>query len=242
MSGVVNDQAMFRQDMGVSLIDYMANDRRVIKAAQVSTLGEESEDRLMSEAGEAKFIDFLMEGRHGSPFEHCEFTFLVEAPIFVFRELMRHRIASYNEESGRYRTLRPSFYLPAWDRNIVQVGKPGEYRFEKGSVQQLELVWQSIISNSERAYGKYMLMLDHGIAREVARMVLPVNLFSSAYVTINARSLMNVLSLRVKREDSMFPSFPQREIEMVAEKMEDHFRVVMPLTHASFEKRGRVAP
>jgi thymidylate synthase (FAD) len=85
-------------------------------------------------------------------------------------------------------------------------------------------------------------MLDAGIAREVARIVLPLNLFSSMYVTMNARALMNFLSLRTKREDSHFPSFPQREIEMVAEKMETSFQELMPLTHAAFEKNGRVAP
>ena len=83
---------------------------------------------------------------------------------------------------------------------------------------------------------------DAGVAREVARAVLPVGLFSSMYVTMNARALMNFLSLRTSREGSHFPSYPQREIEMVAEKMEEHFARLMPLTHAAFEKSGRVAP
>ena len=85
-------------------------------------------------------------------------------------------------------------------------------------------------------------MLAAGVAREVARAVLPVTIYSSMYVTINARSLMNFLSLRTKREDSRFPSFPQREIEMVAEKMEAFWIELMPLTHAAFELNGRVAP
>ena len=85
-------------------------------------------------------------------------------------------------------------------------------------------------------------MLAAGVAREVARSVLPVNIYSSMYVTMNARSLMNFLSLRTKREDSAFPSFPQREIEMVAEKMEAFWRELMPATAAAFDKNGRVAP
>jgi thymidylate synthase (FAD) len=85
-------------------------------------------------------------------------------------------------------------------------------------------------------------MLAAGVAREVARGVLPVATYSSMYVTLNARSLMNFLSLRTKREGSTFPSFPQREIEMVAEKMEDLWAPLMPITHAAFCDAGRVAP
>ena len=92
------------------------------------------------------------------------------------------------------------------------------------------------------AYEAYQKMLDAGIAREVARAVLPVATYSSMYVTMNARALMNFLSLRTSREGSHFPSYPQREIEMVAEKMEEHFKRLMPLTYAAFEKSGRVTP
>jgi thymidylate synthase (FAD) len=85
-------------------------------------------------------------------------------------------------------------------------------------------------------------MLEAGVAREVARVVLPVTLYSSMYVTMNARSLMNFLSLRTKREGTHFPSFPQREIEMVAEKMEDLWKPLMPMTAETFDQNGRVAP
>ena len=92
------------------------------------------------------------------------------------------------------------------------------------------------------AYASYQKMLDAGIAREVARVVLPVATYSSMYVTMNARALMNFLSLRTSREGSHFPSYPQREIEMVAEKMEAEFAKLMPLTYGAFEKSGRIAP
>jgi thymidylate synthase (FAD) len=85
-------------------------------------------------------------------------------------------------------------------------------------------------------------MLEAGVAREVARGVLPVSIYSSMYATCNARALMHFLSLRTQREDATFPSFPQREIEMVAERMEAAFAERMPLTHAAFERNGRVAP
>jgi thymidylate synthase (FAD) len=169
-------------------------------------------------------------------------TFFVSAPIFVFREFMRHRIASYNEESGRYRELSPVFYVPNKDRKLVQTGKTGHYVFVDGTPEQYEVSVAAMKETYTLAYANYKKMLDAGIAREVARAVLPVALYSSMYVTMNARALMNFLSLRTSREGSHFPSYPQREIEMVAEKMEEHFARLMPLTYAAFEKSGRVAP
>ena len=177
-----------------------------------------------------------------SPFEHNSMTFYVQAPIFVFRELMRHRIASYNEESGRYRELRPVFYVPGRDRKLVQEGKPGRYVFVDGTPEQHDLVEAETRTACEQAYAAYQRLLDAGVAREVARIVLPLSIYSSMYVTLNARSLMNFLSLRTQREDSRFPSFPQREIEMVAEKMEAEWSRLMPLTYAAFERNGRVPP
>jgi thymidylate synthase (FAD) len=177
-----------------------------------------------------------------SPFEHNSMTFYVQAPIFVFREFMRHRMASYNEESGRYRELRPVFYLPGPDRKLVQEGRPGKYEFVDGTPEQHKIVDEATRRACEQAYASYREMLDAGVAREVARIVLPVTIFSSMYVTVNARSLMNFLSLRTKHPESAYPSFPQREIEMVAEKMEAEWARLMPLTHDAFAKNGRVAP
>jgi thymidylate synthase (FAD) len=169
-------------------------------------------------------------------------TFFISAPIFVFREFMRHRIASYNEESGRYRELSPVFYVPDADRKLIQIGKAGAYTFVDGTKEQLEITEAAMKEAYILAYKQYQVMLDAGIAREVARAVLPVGLYSSMYVTMNARALMNFLSLRTAREGSHFPSYPQREIEMVAEKMEAEFAALMPLTYGAFEKSGRIAP
>ncbi|MGQ4537934.1 FAD-dependent thymidylate synthase [Dermabacteraceae bacterium P7074] len=233
----------FRSDVTVQLVRAQARDADVVFAARVSTQGEQSLASVDADAERSQgLINYLMRDRHGSPFEHNSFTFYVEAPIFVFREFMRHRIASYNEESGRYRQLRPVFYVPGPERNLVQEGKPGAYEFVPGSEEQHRLVVEQTKASCAAAYNSYLTMLEAGIAREVARGVLPVSLFSSMYVTVNARSMMNFLSLRTKRPDSTFPSFPQREIEMVAEKIEAFFAQEMPLTHAAFEKNGRVAP
>lgn len=234
---------VFLDDVTVELVKHSASDADVIWAARVSTSGETSLDEIGKDPERsAGLINFLARERHGTPFEHTSMTFFVSAPIFVFREFMRHRIASYNEESGRYRELRPIFYVPARNRPLVQVGKPGAYTYVDGTDEQHSLTVASMKTAYLAAYAEYKKMLDAGVAREVARAVLPVGLFSSMYVTMNARALMNFLSLRTAREGSHFPSYPQREIEMVAEKMEEHFARLMPLTHSAFEKSGRVAP
>lgn len=233
----------FRSDVTVELVRASAQDADVVFAARVSTKGEQSLQDVDADAQRsAGLINYLMRDRHGSPFEHNSMTFYVQAPIFVFREWMRHRIASYNEESGRYRELRPVFYVPGPQRHLVQEGKPGQYVFAPGTPDQHALVDEQTRAACEQAYAAYRRMLDAGIAREVARIVLPVTTYSSMYVTMNARSLMNFLSLRTRREDARFPSFPQREIEMAAEQMESHWARLMPLTHAAFEQNGRVAP
>ena len=237
------DAIQFRSDVTVELVKAAASDSDVLFAARVSTKGEQSLEDVGADAERSKgLINYLMRDRHGTPFEHNSMTFYVQAPIFVFREFMRHRIASYNEESGRYRQLRPVFYLPAPERKLIQQGKPGAYDFVDGTPEQHDVVVEATKRSCTEAYRSYLEMLDAGVAREVARGVLPVATYSSMYVTMNARSLMNFLSLRTKRPDSHFPSFPQREIEMVAEKMEDEWARLMPLTHAAFQANGRVSP
>lgn len=237
------DAVVFRSEMTVELVKAAAADADVLFAARVSTKGEQSREDIAADASRsAGLIRYLMRDRHGSPFEHNSMTFFVEAPIFVFREFMRHRIASYNEESGRYRELRPVFYVPGPERKLRQEGKPGAYTFVDGTAEQHQLVVRATQEACRSAYAAYREMLAAGVAREVARIVLPVTTFSSMYVTMNARALMNFLSLRTTRVDSAFPSFPQREIEMVADEMERLWSGLMPLTHAAFDGNGRVAP
>lgn len=233
----------FRSDVTVELVKSSASDSDVIWAARVSTKGEASLEDVASDATRSKgLINYLMRDRHGTPFEHTSLTYFVSAPIFVFREFMRHRIASYNEESGRYRELRPVFYVPGPQRNLVQQGKPGAYEFVPGTAEQHQVVVEQTEQACRTAYAAYQRMLAEGVAREVARIVLPVTTYSSMYVTMNARALMNFLSLRTKHEGSHFPSYPQREIEMVADLMEAEWARLMPLTHEAFNEHGRVSP
>jgi len=239
----MSEDIHFRDDVSVELVKSSASDADVIWAARVSTAGDKSLVDVGADPAKSEgLINYLARERHGSPFEHTSMTFFISAPIFVFREFMRHRIASYNEESGRYRELRPVFYVPSKDRKLVQVGKPGAYSFVEGTTEQYQMTVDAIKETCTLAYENYQKLLTAGVAREVARAVLPVTLYSSMYVTMNARALMNFLSLRTAREGSHFPSYPQREIEMVAEKMEAEFAKLMPITYGAFQKSGRIAP
>ncbi|MGW0558286.1 FAD-dependent thymidylate synthase [Streptomyces sp. NPDC002926] len=234
----------FRSDVTVELVKHTAGDSDVLWAARVSTAGEQSLEELQKDPERSKgLINYLMRDRHGSPFEHNSMTFFISAPIFVFREFMRHRVGwSYNEESGRYRELQPVFYVPGADRKLVQEGRPGKYVFVEGTAEQQKIVTESMEASYRRSYETYQEMLAAGVAREVARAVLPVGLFSSMYATCNARSLMHFLGLRTQHELATVPSFPQREIEMVGEKMEARWAKLMPLTYAAFNANGRIAP
>lgn len=231
----------FSSDMTVELVKHSASDDDVAFAARVSTLGERAKEDSDPQSLEG-LINYLMRERHGSPFEHSTFTFYVKAPIFVWREHMRHRIASYNEESGRYRVLAPEFYVPSRDRKLLQFGKAGQYDFKPGNDNQHYLVNKNFTDVCINAYRAYCEMLEFDVAKEVAREILPLNIYSSAYVTMNARALMNFLSLRTKSDDSKYPSYPQYEISQVADQYEAIFAELMPLTHDAFVRSGRVAP
>ena len=228
----------FLSEPEVQLVEHSGGDVSVVKAMLVSTLGEESLD---SQASFGR-INYLMRERHGSPFEHNLFTFFVKAPIAVFRQFHRHRIWSYNEMSGRYKELPGQFYLPAPDRPLVQQGKPGKYAFVPGDEAQQKLVQEELTLAYTEAWQAYRRLLDAGIAKELARMCLPLGTYSQMYATCNARALMSFLSLRTKDEQSKFPSYPEQEIAQVARLMEDQFEACMPLTYKAFCQNGRVSP
>lgn len=231
-------------DVDVELVQHLATDASVVAAARVSTQGglAEISERILVDQGEEGLIRFLMRERHGSPFEHSMMTFRVTAPIFVFREWHRHRTWSYNEESGRYKKLNARFYIPGKDRNLVQVGKAGAYTFEPGSRFQHWVMNLSMRALYRFAWVVYILLLKVGIAREVARMVLPVGIYSTMYATCDARALMDFLSLRTQSPLAEKKSYPQREIEMAAEKAEILWSLHMPATHRAFNDFGRVKP
>lgn len=260
-------EIVFTDKIDVQLIQHVASDESVMAAARVSTKGDESRHDWSGEAKEG-LIRFLMSNRHGTPFEHNLFTFYVRAPIFVYREFHRHRIGwSYNEESGRYKQLEPRFYIPGESRPgmmKVEGSRPGQYEYVDATSEKWELIRFYLRNSNRDAYNDYVSLLGHGVALEVARMCLPVNIFSSMYATCNARSLMAFLSLRkklTKREpvlvdgpsddnpqvidwegEAFFPSKPQWEINYVANQFEKLFRDAMPITYRAFVGSGYVAP
>jgi thymidylate synthase (FAD) len=215
----------------VRLDEAMADDRSVVNSARVS-FGVRKDELDEADRG---LIRFLLRERHGTPYEHNAFRFHVRCPIFVAREWMRHRQGSFNELSGRYAEIPESFYVPAAADVRTQVGKPGAYRFEQVDDERAERTRDAIEDSYRAAYATYRRMLDDGIAREVARSVLPVGINTEFYWTVNARSLMNFLSLRNAET-------AQREIRRYAEAVEQLFATRMPLTHAAFVDGGRVAP
>lgn len=231
-----------RSDMTVDLVDHMGSDDSILRAMMVSTKKDATVAE-MNESAKRGRIEFLMKNRHGTPFEMNAMMFYVEAPIVVFREWHRHRIGvSYNEMSGRYTELEPVFYVPDETRALVQVGKPGAYTYEPGTPE----MYADMIATKREAYWyawhAYQTQLKRGVAKEVARMCLPVATYSRMYTTINARSLMNFLSLRTKDERSTYPSFPMHEINLCASALEEHFAQLFPLTYSAFNKFGRVSP
>ncbi len=215
----------------VRLDDAMASDLSVVNGARVSFARRKEE---LDDADEG-LIRFLMRDRHGTPFEHNSFRFHVRAPIFVAREWMRHRIGSFNEFSMRYARATDDFYVPEPDDVRTQVGKPGSYSFEPVSPEVAETARRDLTEVYETAYTTYERLVDLGVARELARLVMPVGAYTEFFWTVNARALMNFVSLRAAET-------AQREIRRYADACERFFATEMPVTHAAFVAANRVAP
>jgi thymidylate synthase (FAD) len=209
----------------------IAGDLAVVNGARVSFARHKTE---MDES-DAGLIRFLMRERHASPFEHAVFRFHVRCPIFVAREWMRHRWSSFNEFSMRYAKATDDFYVPAAEDVRTQVGKPGAYSFEPVSPELAEQTREELQAVYEQAFATYERLVEAGVAREVARCALPVGAYTEFYWTVNARSLMNFISLRSGE-------MAQREIRRYAEAVETFFAEHMPVTHAAFVAAGRVSP
>jgi flavin-dependent thymidylate synthase len=170
-----------------------------------------------------------------TPFEHNAFRFHIRAPIFVAREWFRHRIGSFNEFSMRYAKATDEFYVPAVEDVRTQVGKPGSYSFEPVGPELAETARQELAAVYAAAYAVYERLVEQGVARELARAVMPVGAYTEFYWTVNARALMNFVSLRVAET-------AQREIRRYAEACERFLAEEMPVTYEAFVAAGRTAP
>lgn len=249
----------FTSEITVRLIQCMGEDSMLAAAAKVLEPEAYQEYIALSENRSVEgLLNYLMEHRHGTPFEHGALTAFVHAPIFVWREWHRHRIGfSYNEESARYKKLEPCFYIPPRDRPMIKVDnwKPGRPKFltlDEAEAQGGLLKWPAdtvyadIISEMQEGYedeySRYERQLGRLLDPGLARDNLPVGIYSSCWVTCNPRSIMAFLSLRTHEPTALKVSYPLYEIEVAARKLEDIFKQHWPITHAAFNKHGRLGP
>ncbi len=203
----------------VRLVEVMGDDHAIVQAARVS-YGEGTKSLREDKA----LIDYLMRHRHTSPFEMVEFKFHVKAPLFVVRQWFRHRTASVNEISGRYSVLKEEFYEPpAWRRQARRnkQGSEGALLDEEAS--------RLLQETQAQAYAAYQALLEKGVAREMARMVLPLNLYTEFYWKQDLHNLFHFLKLRLAPE-------AQWEIRQYAKAMAEIVRARVPLAWASFEE------
>lgn len=208
-----------------------ATDLSVVNGARVSFLQirEEMDDK------DRGLIRFLMRERHATPFEHNMFRFHIKCPLTVAREWMRHRFSSFNEHSLRYSKAIDDFYVPEPAQVRSQVGKPGAYRFEPLDDEVAATTRDIMSKHFQESWNRYQELLEMGVAKELARNVLPVAIYTEFYWTVNARSLMNFVSLR-NAEAAMW------EIRQYGAAVEEFFAEAMPATHEAFVEFGRVAP
>ncbi len=251
-------EMMVRSDATVELSDYVGGDNSIVTAARVSTGPNEDETfyDLFTETAEGRalrnsvtekrekgLIGYLMREKHGSPFEHNSMTFRIETQIFTAREQMRHRVGfSYNERSGRYSELLPYFWIPGEDRGLQNAGKPAKPELVEGTYDQKRKVPGIMKLAYKASWRAYKIMLRLKAAPEVARAVLPVGIYTEYYVTMNLRSALNFIALRVQDENAAHVSRPQKEIQEVALKIEETVAKLFPVAYEQFVANKRVAP
>lgn len=205
----------------VRLVDSMGNDNRIVQAARVSTgAGTKTPEE------DTKLIGYLMRNQHWTPFEKVRFEFHVKLPIFVARQWMRHRMGSFNELSARYSEMPDEFWQPepadlrAQSKTNKQVGE--------GALEGGDLTVDGFNQAYVSAYGYYTWLLSRGVAREQARAVLPVGLYTQFYWTVDLRNLMAFLALRLD-------AHAQREIQIYGEALLELARPIAPVAFAAWE-------
>jgi thymidylate synthase (FAD) len=220
------DQEVRVLDRGfVRLVDYLGGDQRIVQAARVSYgAGTRTvrEDR--------NLIEYLLRNRHTSPFEQVILTFHLKMPIFVARQWIRHRTARLNEISGRYSVMQDEFYTPAPDEVRLQskINRQGGSS-EDVPAELREQVVTALRDEQEQAYGRYGELLETGLARELARINLPVSLYTEMYWQIDLNNLFHFLRLRMDWH-------AQYEIRAYGDAMAGIVKAVAPLAFAAFEE------
>jgi thymidylate synthase (FAD) len=240
-------QIILKSTIDVEFVDKMGSDQRIVEAMMVSSRGMDAKDFAASlgETGISGRIKYIMNKRHGGPFEQSALQIRVHAPIKVWREWMRHRIGfSYSEESGRYKQLEPIFWIPPPERPMVEAPdfKASNPEFVPADPQTYRLFCWSRRQVYQTAYNEYEANLAGGIDKGLARDGLGVGIFSACYVTCNPRSLMHFLELRTKSVVAKRPSSPLWEINNAANQLEKIFAEHWPMTWELWNANGRMAP
>lgn len=201
----------------VRLVDNMGDDASIVQAARVSYGAGTKTSR-----EDKGLLRYLLRNRHTSPFEMVQFKFHVKLPLFVARQWIRHRTGSFNEVSARYSVLPDEFYYPALEDITTQDAKNRQARTTE-KVADARKAQLLIIDHSMQAYRRYEALLEMGVARELARLVLPLNIYTEWYWSVNLKNLLDFLLLRSD-------AHAQREIQVYAQAIIKLIEPVVPDT------------
>ena len=225
-------EALLEQEIGVlnkgfvRLIDYLGGDARIVQAARVSY-----GDGTKSVREDAALIDYLLRNEHTSPFEQVVLTFHIKAPIFVARQWVRHRTARLNEISGRYSVMADEFYVPASEDVRPQSKRNKQGREDEVTLNQKTTLnfLSTLVNDQEKLYQQYKEYVDSDIARELARINLPLSLYTQFYWQMDLHNLFHFLRLRLD-------DHAQHEIRVYGEAIAICVKAVAPIAYAAFEK------
>ncbi len=220
------DQEIKVLDKGfVRLVDYMGGDDRIVQTARVS-YGEGTKT-LRQDAG---LIDYLLRHEHTSPFEHVIFELHCKMPLFVARQWIRHRTARLNEISGRYSVMKDEFYLPPREHISLQSADNKQGRENEAvPVELQDKVLELLKSDQSASFANYEELLDDGIARELARINLPLSMYTEWYWQMDLKNMLHFLKLRMD-------SHAQWEIQEYARAIAGIVKAVCPMAYESFER------
>ena len=210
----------------VRLVDYMGGDEAIVQGARVSH-GQDSKGA----EKDANLIGYLMRNRHTSPFEMCEIKFHISAPIFIARQWVRHRTANWNEISGRYSVIRDEFYVPPVAAIGAQSGTNKQGTEATLSPNEQNRAHDIIRQRGSGAYRTYRKLLAMGVSREIARMVLPLNIYTEWYWKIDLHNLFHFLGLRND-------SHAQGEMQQYAQVIEEVVALWVPVAYAAYKEHG----
>lgn len=213
----------------VELVDCMPRlrsaERAIVEAARVSTGGDRIADKLTK--ADERLIERLYKDRHTSPFEMVEFKFAIDMPIFVMRQWVRHRTGSFNEFSARYSVLKDKFYIP--DKVRMQHNSNKQMSSDEVASEEITYDFYDYLNMSNCQYYEYERLCNAGVARELARIALPINIYTRVYWKVNLHNFLNFMALRLASD-------AQQEIRVFADAAYQMVKQICPVTCAAFEK------